>query len=815
MAVMLLVVSSLPVYAQGGHPENGQPEKNGTSVDVSDESAGENSSEVNEAETNENNGNVTENPEINNPAEGNGEVSGAPEEAVTGDSATGNSEQADKGETPADEEKVMPSIGYRTHVQDYGWQDWKKDGATAGTTGEAKRLEAIQIQIENASDLAYEGGVEYHTHVQDYGWESNWASNGGMSGTSGQAKRLEAIQVRLTGELAEHYDIYYRVHAEDYGWLGWAKNGEKAGTSCYGKRLEAIEIMIVEKDAAISGSTDNHYVCPKVRYQTHVQDIGWQDKVSDGATAGTTGQNKRLEAVKIALYEQEYDGGVEYQTHIQDIGWEQDWKSDDTMSGTSGQAKRLEAIRIRLTGEMEQHYDVYYRVHAEDFGWLGWTSNGNSAGTEGLGKKLEAIQIKLVPKGSSVDTSERPFIRKYKDSEISFWGNVENTGHVTAPYGQIIGTTGQNLRLEGFGINLDQSSSEVLGGEIQYRAYCQDYGWKSWVSQGNFAGTKDESKRMEAVQIKLTGDLAKYYNVCYRTHVQNYGWLGWARNGATAGTTGLSYRIEALEIRLVPKNEGGPSGGGSAYRSTLVVPAQNGSGLSSFGSYSMTIGMMTKLNNAINNFTRNGHRVGFYMLDLYSGNGIYYNSNESFYGASTVKGPYVVSLNEKVPNSPNETGSTMRSCIKVSDNNAYVSLRNRYGNAPFASFASEAGCTGLNTNRKYIDFTARQLAQLWVKNYQFFYSGKANSTFCRDLFTGTLNSPISNTLGKTYTVYSKAGWIGEGGHNNVQNDAGVVMRNGHPYVIVMLSSAYGQLGWLNTLTSAINDAHEELIANSN
>lgn len=558
---------------------------------------------------------------------------------------------------------------------------------------------------------------------------------------------------------------------------------------------------------------DEDAVMPSISYRTHVQDYGWQDWKKNGETAGTTGQNKRLEAIRIALYEPEYDGGIEYQTHIQDIGWEQNWKSDGTMSGTSGQAKRLEAIRIRLTGEMEQHYDVYYRVHAEDFGWLGWASNGNSAGSEGLGKKVEAIQIKLVSKGSAVDTSGKPFVRKYKNSEISFFGNVENTGTVTAACGQTIGTAGQGLRLEGFGINLDQSSSEVLGGEIQYRAYCEDYGWKSWVSQGNFAGTKDEGKRMEAVQIKLSGELSKYYNVCYRAYVQNYGWLGWARNGATAGTTGLTYRMEALEIRLVPKNEGGPGGGGSAYRSTLVVPAQNGSGLAAFGSYSMTIGTMSKLNDAINTFTKNGHRVGFYMLDLHSGAGIYYNSNESFYGASAVKGPYVVCLNEKVPNSPNETGSTMRSCIKVSDNDAYVSLRNRYGNAPFASFASEAGCTGLNTNRKYIDFTARQLAQLWVKNYQFFYSGKTNSTFCRELFTDTLNSPISNTLGKTYTVYSKGGWIGEGGHNNVQNDAGVVMRNGHPYVIVILSSAYGQLGWLNNLTSAINDAHEELIAN--
>ena len=40
------------------------------------------------------------------------------------------------------------SILYRVHVQDIGWQDWKKDGEVAGTTGQAKRIEAIQIKIQ-------------------------------------------------------------------------------------------------------------------------------------------------------------------------------------------------------------------------------------------------------------------------------------------------------------------------------------------------------------------------------------------------------------------------------------------------------------------------------------------------------------------------------------------------------------------------------------------------------------------------------------------------------------------------------------------
>ena len=68
-----------------------------------------------------------------------------------------------------------------------------------------------------------------------------------MSGTSGEAKRLEAIQILLTGEMANKYDIYYRVHAQTYGWLAWAKNGESAGTEGLAKRLEGIEIVLVNK----------------------------------------------------------------------------------------------------------------------------------------------------------------------------------------------------------------------------------------------------------------------------------------------------------------------------------------------------------------------------------------------------------------------------------------------------------------------------------------------------------------------------------------------------------------------------------------
>ena len=146
-------------------------------------------------------------------------------------------------------------IRYQTHVQTYGWQDWKYDGVMSGTTGQSKRLESIKIQLV---DPKYEGSIQYKTHVQTYGWQ-DWVEEGDASGTTGEAKRLEAIQIKLTGEMADKYDIYYRVHAQTFGWLGWAKNGAKAGTAGYSKRLEGIEIVLVEKGGKAPGSTSGAY----------------------------------------------------------------------------------------------------------------------------------------------------------------------------------------------------------------------------------------------------------------------------------------------------------------------------------------------------------------------------------------------------------------------------------------------------------------------------------------------------------------------------------------------------------------------------
>ena len=141
----------------------------------------------------------------------------------------------------------VPTIKYQTHVESIGWQEWKLNGAVAGTNGQNYRVEAMCIDIAGADN-----SIEYRTHVQDIGW-MGWVNEGGMSGTTGEAKKIEALEIRLKGTMATNYDVYYRAHVQEIGWQSWVKNGATAGTSGQSLRLEAIQIMLVQKGAGAPG----------------------------------------------------------------------------------------------------------------------------------------------------------------------------------------------------------------------------------------------------------------------------------------------------------------------------------------------------------------------------------------------------------------------------------------------------------------------------------------------------------------------------------------------------------------------------------
>ena len=339
------------------------------------------------------------------------------------------------------------------------------------------------------------------------------------------------------------------------------------------------------------------------RYTTHVQTYGWQGDenntskwFTNGRMAGTSGQAKRLEGLKISVSGNVHLG-IQYTTHCQSYGW-LPWSANGEMNGTEGEAKRLEAIKIQLTGADKEKYDVYYRVHAQSYGWLGWAKNGAPSGTAGYAKRLEGIQIVVLKKGASAPglnyagvnaasgvhqaksyiakagsspvvgnqatSNTNPSVAGERNVNIAYRTHVQTYGWQGWKYnGQMSGTSGQAKRLEGINIKL---TNKPYSGSIVYTTHVQTYGWQgnennqnTWRHDGQMSGTSGEAKRLEAIRINLTGEMAAHYDVYYRVHAQTYGWLNWAKNGEAAGTAGLAKRLEGIQIVLVPKNGKAPA----------------------------------------------------------------------------------------------------------------------------------------------------------------------------------------------------------------------------------------------------------------
>jgi len=145
-----------------------------------------------------------------------------------------------------------PCVTYEVHGRNYGWsQGWKTDGETAGTTGQALRLEALQAKITDTDgiangDAASGLGITYQAHVQNKGW-MDWTADGDTAGTTGQSLQMEAVRIKLTGDKAADYTITYRVHVQNEGWTQWVSDGADAGTTGRGLRAEAVEIKIEKK----------------------------------------------------------------------------------------------------------------------------------------------------------------------------------------------------------------------------------------------------------------------------------------------------------------------------------------------------------------------------------------------------------------------------------------------------------------------------------------------------------------------------------------------------------------------------------------
>lgn len=530
-----------------------------------------------------------------------------------------------------DDASQQYDIWYRVHSAEVGWLGWTCNGSTAGTTGLGYGIQAIEIRLlpKGSDELVdnggsyigaaetvqgtavylagakarstqgemttigdadgnallhsisvvvnnklVEGSIQYQAKTGEADWPSEWTSEGAQTSQSSDGLPLKAVKVQLTGELAEQYDVWYRVYEENRGWLGWAHNGDPAGAEGASVTLRAVQVALVKKGAAAPGDTEDAYLTlqdsvPRLVVQAHSAEVSWLAPVSDGGTAGTTSRGYSLQALRVHL-DGPISGTVQVRAHVAEIGW-QEYVSGDQIAGTTDRSLAIQALQLKLTGDISNEYDVYYRVHSAEYGWLGWAKNGETAGTTGLSLQAEAVQVKLVRKGSE-DAPSSTVPAYIQMPSLSVSTHVAELGW-RGPVGSnaVAGTTGQSLQMEAFTISMTSAEgSSAIDGGISYAAHVRDIGWQPDVSNGAVAGTTSQRKRIEAIKIRLTGELNTYFDVYYRVHVDELGWLGWAKNGDAAGTTSCSLAVQAMQVVIVRKGAAAPGSTAGAYYSSLA-----------------------------------------------------------------------------------------------------------------------------------------------------------------------------------------------------------------------------------------------------
>ena len=470
----------------------------------------------------------------------------------------------------ADETQAESQPVLKYSVLMSGASEWQEadNGEYVGEP-ENKDAEISKLKLDVLDSVTEENlnGITYSVADPEGNW-NEYVTAGQETGFDSEQK-IAAFKIKLTEELAEKYNIYYRAYVQtddqsEGQWLGWAENDATSGTKGYDCGIKAIQVQLTEKSTTVDLDTANSYIVKtdivpeetvkvvyqarvakigwqkkvedgalagtegkalsiealkiklaglseedqkdsKIIYKTHVQSYGWQKEVENGALAGTTGQGKRIEAIKITLPDSDYTGNVEYQAYVQGIGW-QSWKKNGELAGTSGQSKRIEAIRVKLTGEIAKYYEVYYSIHLAKIGWCNYESAGRATGTIDLSKKIEALKICLVK----------------KDAE-------------TAP-----NTNGVKY-VEGY-----------KSGNFYYNGYIKGVGATGNVSQGNTLGTIGKKQQLQSLTLYLdqSNKLAPSGTIQYATHIAKEGWKDWSdagtTNGASTGTNGM----EAVKIRL-------------------------------------------------------------------------------------------------------------------------------------------------------------------------------------------------------------------------------------------------------------------------
>lgn len=199
-----------------------------------------------------------------------------------------------------------------------------------------------------------------------------------------------------------------------------------------------------------------------------------------------------------------------------------------------------------------------------------------------------------------------------------------------------------------------------------------------------------------------------------------------------------------------------------------------------------------ELDEAVAAIEAEGYTVGYIAMDVDGTDTIEFNADTIYYSASSIKGPFCVSLVRTLGwDVINSYGDTITTCLRDSNNVSYDTLQNAYyGTTVWSDYFEAAGVTTIETEHWYAHYSARDLAKLWAEGAEFLTSGEDTAEWLGDILNDTIYSTVDDIAGADGTeTYSKAGWYFDGGEEyDGTVDGGIVAAESGTFVVAVMTN---------------------------
>ena len=119
------------------------------------------------------------------------------------------------------------------------------DRLLLGVSAPGPKLLSLTVQLKT---LGLEGDIDCQLCTETGGWVSS------KDKSFMELEPLCAVKFNLTGDVANHYHIWYRSYVDSYGWLDWTKDGGPSGSEGMFCRIQAVELSLKRVDEEAPGA---------------------------------------------------------------------------------------------------------------------------------------------------------------------------------------------------------------------------------------------------------------------------------------------------------------------------------------------------------------------------------------------------------------------------------------------------------------------------------------------------------------------------------------------------------------------------------